>query len=112
MGRSEGKSARIGMTGSISFHPSAEEDVRQAYIWYEEQRAGLGEDFLLCVEAALAAIQGNPHGFPAVHKEARRILLRRFPYAVFYVVNNQAVFVLAVFHCRRNPSNWMNRVSK
>jgi len=52
------------MTSALRLRPEAEEDVRQAYAWYEEQRAGLGEDFLLCVEAGLATISVNRQPFP------------------------------------------------
>lgn len=46
------------MTYQIRFPAIAEEELHQAYNWYEEQRDGLGEDFLLCIEATLDAI---PH---------------------------------------------------
>jgi len=38
-----------------------------------------------------------------VHREARRALLRRFPYVAIYVVRDESVFILAVLHQRRNP---------
>ncbi|MBI4667211.1 MAG: type II toxin-antitoxin system RelE/ParE family toxin [Nitrospinae bacterium] len=97
------------MSGSVVFHPSAEEDVRQAYRWYEEQRKGLGEDFLLCIEAAINAIKESPLSFPAIHKNARRILTRRFPYSIFYVASGATITIVAVFHCHRAPILWRNR---
>ncbi|MEW6357062.1 MAG: type II toxin-antitoxin system RelE/ParE family toxin [Planctomycetota bacterium] len=97
------------MTYSLVIRPEAEEDLRQAYHWYEEQREGLGEDFLLCVEAALTAIQESPLRYPAIHRDMRRILVRRFPYGVFYCVRRHEVSVLAVFHCRRHPRGWQRR---
>ena len=63
----------------------------------------MGADFLLCVEAALDAITLNPFQFPLLHREVRRALVRRFPYAVFFVVHDDTASVLAVFHCRRDP---------
>ena len=89
--------------------PGAEKDISQAYQWYEESRPGLGEDFLLCFEAALSAIQDNPQIFPAVHKDVRRALLRRFPYAVFYMIHSDTIVILAVFHCARDPESWRTR---
>jgi len=38
------------------------------------------------------------------NKEIRRMLIRRFPYGIFYVVKDDAVVVLAVLHGRRDPS--------
>lgn len=100
------------MNHSLVFRPSAEEDLRQAYRWYEEQRIGLGDDFLLCVEAAIAAISESPQRFPTVHKTARRILVRRFPYAIFYAFDGFIISIMAVFHCHRNPKRWRNRISE
>jgi plasmid stabilization system protein ParE len=94
---------------SVVIRPEAEADLAEAYQWYEEKRPGLGERWLLSVEAALSAIQRFPESFPVVHQHVRRALLRRFPYGVFYVVEGSAVVVLAVFHCRRDPRRWQER---
>lgn len=98
------------MSITLLLRPAAEEDIRQAYRWYEEQRAGLGDDFLLCVEATLATIKENPQLFPAIHKQARRALVRRFPYAIFYVLRDEMISVLGVFHGSRNPQRWGERL--
>ena len=47
----------------------AEDDLRQAYRWYEENRLGLGDEFLLCIEATLTAIEANPLQFPIIYRE-------------------------------------------
>jgi toxin ParE1/3/4 len=72
---------------SLILRQSAEDDVEAAFIWYEEQRPGLGAEFLLAVEAGLAAIQRDPEMYPIVYKRARRCLLRRFPYGLFFVID-------------------------
>lgn len=97
------------MTPAVVIRPEAERDLADAYLWYEEKRPGLGERYLLSVEAALTAIQRHAESFPVVHKQARRALLRRFPYGVFFVLEESAVIVLAVFHCQRDPKHWQGR---
>ena len=77
--------------------------MQQAYTWYEDQRPGLGGDFLLCVEAVLDAIGENPLRFPTTHKRIKRALVRRFPYAIFYIIDDESISVLACFHCKRKP---------
>lgn len=98
------------MKYELLVRPEAEEDIRQAYVWYEDQRTGLGNDFLLCIETALSQIQHNPLQYSYVHKEVRRAIARRFPYAVFYVVSSRIISVIAVYHCSRAPKTWRNRV--
>jgi plasmid stabilization system protein ParE len=97
------------MTPSVVIRPEAEADLAEAFAWYEERRAGLGDRFLLSVEATLSAIKRYPESFPVVHRQVRRALLRRFPYGVFYTVAESAIVVFAVFHCGRAPRRWQER---
>jgi len=87
----------------------AEADLKEAYCWYERQRDGLGADFLLCFEDALERVRRSPVLYPLVHKTVRRAWMRRFPYGLFYVVEEQMVVVIGVFHARREPSCWQSR---
>jgi plasmid stabilization system protein ParE len=93
----------------VIFRPEAEEEVLQAYRWYEELHSGLGEEFLRCVEAVVEQISRFPEAFATVHRNIRRGLTRRFPYGVFYIVEGEQAVVLAVFHGSRNPRVWRNR---
>jgi toxin ParE1/3/4 len=81
----------------------------EAWDWYESRREGLGAEFGTCVEAAIARAARSPDINPRVHGEVRRALVRRFPYGVFYVVEGQALLVLAVAHARRQPGYWLAR---
>ncbi|MCX7046439.1 MAG: type II toxin-antitoxin system RelE/ParE family toxin [Candidatus Sumerlaeota bacterium] len=98
------------MTYSLIIRPDAEKDLHEAYEWYELQRSGLGDEFILNVEAGFEAICRNPFLFPKIHKEAHRYLVRRFPYAVFYLVHENGIKVIAVMHCHRNPKLWKSRL--
>jgi plasmid stabilization system protein ParE len=95
---------------SLILRQAAEDDVEAAFTWYEEQRPGLGSEFLLAVEAGLAAIQRDAELYPTVYKRARRCLLRRFPYALFFVIDAAVVEVIACTHARRHPRRWRSRV--
>jgi toxin ParE1/3/4 len=97
------------MSWLIRVRPEAEADLREAHQWYEQRRIGLGEHFILCVEDALERIRRNPQAYPVVHRETRRTLIRRFPYAVFYVVEESSIIIIAVMHVSRNPSQWKLR---
>lgn len=95
---------------TILLRPEAEAEVEEAYRWYEQRREGLGAGLLLCVEEALEKISRDPEVYPVVHKDVRRTLIRRFPYGIFYIVEEQNIAVLAVFHGRRDPKQWQSRV--
>lgn len=91
------------MTLLVRVRRRAELDVSDAYAWYEERAAGLGEAFLRAAEACLARITRHPEAHVVVHGRVRRARLHRFPYGVYYVIREDCIDVLAVYHGRRRP---------
>jgi len=93
----------------VIVRPEAESDIEDTYQWYEAQRKGLGENFLLCVEEALSRVSRDPSIYLVVYKDIRRILIHRFPFGVFFIESESTISVLAVLHARRNPKTWKGR---
>jgi toxin ParE1/3/4 len=89
--------------------PEAEQDLAEAKAWYDRQRAGLGEEFVLCVEEALDRIRRLPKAATEVFPSVRRVVVRRFPYGVFYRIDPDQIAVIAVYHSRRDPRGWQAR---
>ncbi|MSP62769.1 MAG: type II toxin-antitoxin system RelE/ParE family toxin [Myxococcales bacterium] len=94
---------------SIIFRPDAAADVDEAYRWYEAQRAGLGEELLARVQAALNAIGEALLACPILHRDTRRALIDRFPYGIFFRVYDANIVVVAVLHAGRHPRTWRRR---
>jgi plasmid stabilization system protein ParE len=91
--------------------PEAEQDIAEAFAWYEDQRPGLGEDFLGRVDACIQATLRRPEMHAIVHESYRRALVRRFPYGVFYEYVGNKVTVYCVFHTSRDPEKWRQRLT-
>ena len=91
------------MIYSLSFLPELEEDTITGYRWYEEKTIGLGEEFLRIFYALTFKIQRNPLVYQSVYKDFRRCLLRRFPYAIYYMMDKDKIIVYGLFHCARSP---------
>jgi len=89
--------------------PEAEADIAEARAWYEGKREGLGEEFILCVEAGLDHIRRAPAAATEVVPGVRRVVVRRFPYGIFYRVDPDQIAVLAVYHSKRDPRGWQQR---
>ena len=89
--------------------PFAEEDAKDAVIWYNEKREGLGIEFLLALEAALNAIRRNPDHYQVVYKGLKRALTVRFPYGIFFIVEGDVIYILAIVHTSRSPKVWKKR---
>lgn len=97
------------MSLNLVISEEAEKDIRDAVEWYQFKAAHLGSEFLTCLGSGLSLIRRNPQMFPVVYKSYRRILIRRFPYQIIYMVSDSVIIVLAVFHTKRNPEKWKAR---
>lgn len=91
------------------FLPAAAADVEDAYAWYEDQRPGLGDEFLETLEMAVQAISEAPLQFPLVHRNTRRLLLKRFPYGLYFRLVDDQPVIVACMHASRNPRRWEAR---
>jgi len=58
---------------------------------------------------ALTAIERHPFSHAKIFRKIRRAELRRFPYGIFYTVTDEEIVVIAFFHGRRDPAQWMTR---
>lgn len=96
------------MAGLI-FRSAAESELRDAYEWYESRRPGLGVEFMECVDACTQILRIHPEIYPTVHKRVRQGLLKRFPYSVLYVLSDDNIVILSVFHSSRDPKIWRRR---
>jgi plasmid stabilization system protein ParE len=96
------------MNLKMIIRPEAEKDLDDAFSWYEERRKGLGYDFLLQVEAGLRFIEKYPLALSDIYKGVRRYIIKRFPYIIFYSIDNHNVIVLAVLHSGRDP-DWIKK---
>jgi plasmid stabilization system protein ParE len=90
----------------------AREELLAAAEWYEEQRAGLGDELLSAIDAALVRVESSPTAFPPdpFDDRARRALLPRFPYVIVFVLHEDTVRVVAFAHTKRLPGYWTSRV--
>ena len=95
------------MKSTLRFLPEVEEDALAAYAWYEKKAKGLGDEFLRAFYASANEIARTPLISPVVHEAFRRRLLRRFPYAVYFRIENNEIIVFGLFHCARSPRTIM-----
>jgi toxin ParE1/3/4 len=84
----------------------AEEELSDAYDWYEEQQVALGNKFYNEINHYLTLIENNPYHFPVKYvEELHSAALNKFPYLVIYWIDeiNLTVFVVSIFHTSRDP---------
>jgi plasmid stabilization system protein ParE len=98
------------MAAELILAPEAARDLEEAADWYENQRPGLGEELLRCVEACIQAVCRTPEMHAKVHEDYRRSLVRRFPYAIIYECKDNVVTIYSIFHTSQDPRKWRSRL--
>ena len=93
------------------FHPEARIEYREAAIFYESRRSGLGAAFTLEVEGTIERIKEAPDRWPVIEQDVRKCLTHIFPYSVLYTIEPESILIVSVMHLRRKPDNWRNRLS-
>jgi toxin ParE1/3/4 len=94
----------------VWFLPAALEDVGAAVRWYEAEQRGLGDAFASAVERAVDHVLSFPEACPVVHRDARRYLIERFPYCLYFRVEGDGVIVVALLHASRDPETHRGRL--
>ncbi len=100
------------MTFDVVFEPEARADFAAAFEWYESQLEGLGLEMLASAEATISLLERRPEIYQVIYSEFRRAPIRRFPFAFFYLVTPEQVKIVGVFHYRKDPDGWKERISK
>lgn len=100
------------MSLRLIVRPEAEVDIMEAALWYESREPGMGLEVIAELHAALERALENPLAYLLLrtHPHVRRVLTRRFPYRIFYIVRSDALVVFAVLHAARHERHWQVRL--
>ena len=99
------------MNRHLIVRPEAEADVTDAAVWYDSREPGLGLALISEVHSAIARALKSPESFTRLRQnpEVRRVLTRRFPYRIFFIVRPDALVVFAILHAARHDRVWKHR---
>jgi plasmid stabilization system protein ParE len=93
----------------LRLHRAAEVELFRAADYYDDERPGLGGEFLEVVQTAFDSIAASPTRWPFVDARHRRRVLKRFPFSIFYRVVGPDVVVIAIAHHKLRPDYWTFR---
>ena|ERR1044071_6618449 len=102
------------MNRQLIVRPEAEADLADAAVWYDSRESGLGLELVSEVHSAISRALKNPESFTRVRQnpKVRRVLTRRFPYRVFFIVRPDAIVVFAVLHAAQHDRAWKQRADQ
>ena len=94
----------------IEAEPSVDADIEAAFQWYESEEPGLGFEFVDELRHAYRRILNGPFQYQELRSGIRRAITRRFPYAIYFSVEDEAIVVVGVLHTARDPAEWQRRI--
>jgi plasmid stabilization system protein ParE len=94
------------MTYSLEIAAEAETDIRNAFLWYEDQQENLGSTFEQEIKKAIQSIERNPLKTQIRYRDIRVFFLDKFPYGIHFKLDDDLILILAVFHTSQNPGKW------
>jgi plasmid stabilization system protein ParE len=83
---------------------AAQQDLVSGFRFYEAQAAGLGGYFIDSLYADIDSLQFHAGIHQIVANGYHRLLAKRFPFAIYYRLENETVSVYAILDCRRSPA--------
>lgn len=98
------------MEFNLIVKPEAQDDIKDSLDWYIEQGENLPAKFLERLDESLTKIQKNPKHYQKRYGEVRIVFLKKFPYGIYYTIEENNIFVHAVFHNKQNPKTAKSRV--
>ena len=87
----------------LLFTEEALQEIRQAQLWYEVQRTGLGVRFRNAMRECLQFIVENPPGSAIRRSPYRAVRVGKYPYIVWYAVEGDNIVVYRVRHGKQRP---------
>jgi plasmid stabilization system protein ParE len=93
----------------LILHTHVEEDINDAYNWYEDKQEGLGELFLSELTGCYDKLKTHPEFYGKSGRNYRRLILHHFPYLIAFEIVRHKVMIYAVFHSSRNPKEILKR---
>ena len=91
--------------------PVARAEIESAFDWYRDRSPAVAGQFLDEVDTALSRIEAMPEAQAIIRGRLRRVLLSRFPWAVYYKVHPSSISVIGVIHGHRHPGTWLRRAT-
>jgi toxin ParE1/3/4 len=100
------------MVFEIIVKPLARIDLDEAILWYENKLNGLGERFYQAFLTASEAIRKSPDAFIEISPDIRRIIIKKFPYKLFYTISENKVFIIGIIHAKRSAGFITSRLNE
>lgn len=97
------------MKYSLVISDEARLDILYSYIYYQEQKEGLGDVFEKSIDKGIKTILDNPFLFQIRYLNIRIHFTNKFPFGIHYAIYGNVIRIFAVYHTSRDPISWIER---
>lgn len=97
---------------TLRYSSVASDELTNAVKRYEQQRPGLGGQFLAEIQNAEKLLDVHHEIGRLIRPELRSFALNRFPYKLLYAVDEDGILIVAVAHDKQRPDYWWVRVEE
>ena len=94
----------------LKFIPPSDQELIDAYNYYEDQLSGLGDQLLNEFNRTIKITIENPTIWNEVGEKTRRALLKRFPFLILYIFEENTIHITCIAHQHRNPDYYIDRI--
>lgn len=94
----------------VRFISPANIELDEAVRYYDHQLPGLGFRFFQEVDAAIERIRLMPEAWTKIGERTRRCLIKGFPYALLYTIEEDVILITAVANLHRDPEHYTDRI--
>lgn len=95
---------------SIDLSAEAEVDFDKSFEFYFEDSPKVADTFFKQINHSFENIIQNPNSFPIAYKDARKYIVKKFPFVIYFRIADDIIQIIAIFHTSRNPEIWNERI--
>jgi plasmid stabilization system protein ParE len=89
--------------------PFAETDIKETVSYLKEVSDDLDRDFIREIDSSFFEILSNPLAFPIARYDIKKFVMAKFSFCIYFVDRKEVLYIVSVFHDRRNPKDWQRR---
>ena len=93
----------------VKFNELAVKEMNDAIAYYELQYSGLGAAFKVEIKKAVNRIIKYPKAWLSVDEDIQKYTMHKYPYNIFYSLEKDHLYIIAIAHQHRKPNYWIDR---
>jgi plasmid stabilization system protein ParE len=96
----------------IIFNELAVKEMNDAILYYELKFTGLGDAFKEEIKRSVKRIVKYPKAWTPIDDEIRKYVMHKYPFSIYYSIDKNTLYIIAIAHQHRKPNYWIDRIEE